>query len=193
MIRWETAASGSSDQQCHSQNWSYPIWTPLLSAPASQAPDRLHSCLLAYFSQVYCVRLYIILPWRHFPTIPKTQCLLRSIPLPCGVSAMRKGPSLYTLLCGKGGGSRWGVNFNEFTEVLQGLNWSIRGMSLFYLSGERRNSSMCPHSVPTRPWELAMGSLCPQGTGYYTCEGKPSFMATLGEFSSASPSSSFSS
>lgn len=77
-----------------------------------------------------------------------------------------------------------------------GLNRNLCGVSLFCLSRERGISSMsplCPHSVPTRAWELAMGSLCPQGTGYHTCKGELSSLATLGESSSASPSSSFSS
>lgn len=122
MIRWETAVSGSSDQQCYSQTLNYPVWTPPISAPASQAPDRLHSSLLAYFCHV---RVHIILSWPHFLTRPKTPCLFRmNIPLPWSVAAMRKSPALWIcclfMLCGKRGGGCWGAHFNEFTAVLPG-------------------------------------------------------------------------
>lgn len=163
MIRWETAVSGSSDQWCHSQNFSYPIWTPLISAPASQAPDRLHSSLLAYFSQVCHVRLHKILSWPHFPTIPNTPCLFRlNTPLPCIVAAMRKGPSLHVDMlhfCAflRGGGC-WGIHFNEFTAVLPGPVWGVGWVcSAWVVRGETAPWApcapiLCPTDLESWPW-----------------------------------------
>lgn len=139
-------------QQSYSQNLSYPVWTPLIWAPASQAPDRLHSSSLAYFCHV---RLHIILSWPRFPITPNTPCLFRlNIPLPCRVAAMSKGPSLWVccifMPCGKRGGDCWGIHLNEFTAVFPGPEICVGWVcSAWVVRGE------------TAPWAPCAPILCP--------------------------------
>lgn len=130
VARWETAVFGHSDLQCHSQKLSYPMWTLLISTPASQLP----SSLLAYFSQVCHVRLHIILSQPYFPTIPNRPSLFGlnffhpAVLLPRGKALHYMAMCCIFMLCGKRWGGCWGVHFNRFTAVLLGLELSLGGV-----------------------------------------------------------------